>query len=66
MDVRSISIFKIEKPKRKSANRKVKEAKAELIKLIMSDLRDGKRNIPKDWERGFLSAMSIVARFEDD
>ena len=53
MDIRSISIFKIDKPKRKSANRKVKEAKAELIKLIMSDLRDGKRKIPKDWERGF-------------
>ena len=26
----------------------------------MSALRDKKRSIPKDWERGFLAAMAIV------
>lgn len=48
------------KAKRKSAKQQVAEAKADLISEILADMRDKKRSIPKEWERGFMAAMSVV------
>lgn len=48
------------KAKRKSAKQHVAEAKADLINEILADMRDKKRSIPKEWERGFMAAMSVV------
>jgi len=48
------------KAKRKSAKQQVAEAKADLINEILADMRDKKRSIPKEWERGFMAAMSVV------
>lgn len=50
------------KKARKSARQQVSEAKAEIRLAVMSALRDGRRGIPKDWERGFFAAMAIVER----
>ena len=48
------------KPKRKSAKQQVADAKAELLAEILADMRDKKRSIPKEWERGFMAAMTVV------
>lgn len=48
------------KVKRKSAKQQVAEAKADLINEILADMRDKKRSIPKEWERGFMAAMTVV------
>lgn len=48
------------KPKRKSAKKQVAEAKAQLLAEILTEMRDKKRSIPKEWERGFMAAMSVV------
>lgn len=50
--------------KRKSAKQQVKEAESELLARIMAALRDGKRGIPKEWERGYFAAMSTIERIE--
>ena len=48
------------KPKRVSAKEQVKQAREALLNEILSEMRDKKRTIPKEWERGFMSAMSVV------
>ena len=48
------------KAKRKSAKQQVAEAKEGIINEILADMRNKKRGIPKEWERGFMSAMSVV------
>lgn len=48
------------KARRKSAKQQAAEAKADLINEILAEMRDKKRSIPKKWERGFMSAMSVV------
>lgn len=63
------SIFKdavsdMQKPKRKSTNSRIKESREVLINDILAELRNKKRSIPKEWERGFLSAMSVVDGFK--
>lgn len=50
------------KPKRKSAKQQVADAKAELLSEILAEMRDKKRSIPKEWERGFMAAMTVVER----
>lgn len=46
--------------KRKTGRQHAKEARDELLNEILAEMRDKKRSIPKDWERGFMSAMSVV------
>jgi len=63
------SIFKdavsgMQKPKRKSTNSQIKESREVLINDILAELRNKKRSIPKEWERGFLSAISVVEGFK--
>ena len=48
------------KPKRKSAKQQVAEAKENLLAEILAEMRDKKRSIPKEWERGFMAAMTVV------
>lgn len=48
------------KVKRVSAKQQVKDARQQLLNEILSEMRDKKRTIPKEWERGFMSAMSVV------
>lgn len=50
--------------KRKSAKQQVKEAEKALFNRILMALRDGKRSIPKDWERGYFAAMSAVEKLD--
>ncbi|MDH2524672.1 hypothetical protein, partial [Acinetobacter baumannii] len=58
-----VAVEDMKKPKRKTANQQVKEAKEKLLQQILAELRSHKRNIPDEWERGFNSAMSVVANF---
>jgi len=46
--------------RKKSTRQQVRDARQELLSEILSELRDKKRSIPKEWERGFMSAMSVV------
>lgn len=59
-----ISAFKARhatpKPKRKSAKQQVAEAKANQLAELLAEMRDKKRSIPKEWERGFMAAMTVV------
>lgn len=48
------------KKKRVSAKQQVRNARAELLEEMLAEMRNKKRTIPKEWERGFLSAMSVV------
>ena len=48
------------KVKRVSAKQQVKDARQQLLNEILREMRDKKRTIPKEWERGFMSAMSVV------
>lgn len=48
------------KVKRVSAKQQVKEARQQLLDEIMQQMRDKKRGIPKEWERGFNAAMSVI------
>jgi len=50
--------------KRKTAKQQAKDAEKALLARILEELRDGKRGIPKDWERGYFAAMSAVERIE--
>lgn len=54
------------KPKRKSTKKQIKESKEELLNEILAKMVDKKRSIPKDWERGFLSAMSVIEMMKDE
>lgn len=58
-----VAVSDMQKPKKKTTKKQVEEAKKQLVNEIMSELRDKKRSIPKEWERGFLSAMSVVEGF---
>lgn len=58
-----IAVSDMQKPKRKTTRKQVKEAENLLLNEILEELRDKKRSIPKDWEKGFLSAMSVVEGF---
>lgn len=65
------SIFKdavsdMQKPKRKSTKKQIKESREELLNEILAKMVDKKRSIPKEWERGFLSAMSVVEMMKDE
>lgn len=48
------------KKTKKSARQQVAESRYEMKNAVMSALRDKRRSIPKEWERGFFSAMAIV------
>lgn len=52
------------KVKRVSAKQQVKDARQQLLDEIMQLMRDKKRNIPKDWERGFNVAMSVIGELK--
>ena len=56
----------MQKPKRKTARKQVKESREDLLNEILSEMRDKKRSIPKEWERGFMSAMSVIEGFKDE
>lgn len=56
----------MQKPKRKSAKKQIKESKEELLNEILAKMVDKKRSIPKDWEKGFLSAMSVIEMMKDE
>lgn len=56
----------MQKPKRKNTKKQVKESRDELINEILAKMVDKKRSIPKEWERGFLSAMSVVEMMRDE
>ena len=60
MDLSKLKCFQIEKPKRKTARKQVKEAQSEQIEIILIALRDKKRSIPKEWVNGFNSAISLI------
>ncbi len=55
----------MQKPKRKTTKKQVKESRDCLLNEILSELRDKKRSIPKDWEKGFMSAMSVIEGFKE-
>jgi hypothetical protein len=52
------------KAKRKSAKQQVAEARKELLKEIRAAMIDKKRTIPKEWERGFMAAVSVIEIME--
>jgi predicted ATP-grasp superfamily ATP-dependent carboligase len=60
MDLSKLKCFQIEKPKRKTVRKQVKEAQSEQIEIILIALRDKKRSIPKEWVNGFNSAISLI------
>lgn len=66
MRISELSLFHVEKKKRKSARKQVKEAKDKQINDILEAMRSKKREIPRDWLRGFYSAMSVVESFKDE
>lgn len=53
-----------QKVKRKSAKQQVAEARKELLKEIRAAMIDKKRTIPKEWERGFMAAVSAIEVME--
>ncbi|ADO14429.1 AB1gp58 [Acinetobacter phage AB1] len=55
----------MQKPKRKTTKKQVKESRDCLLNEILSELRNKKRSIPKDWEKGFMSAMSVIEGFKE-
>ena len=60
------AVSDMQKPKRKSTKEQIKESKDELLNEILAKMVDKKRSIPKDWEKGFLSAMSVVEMMRDE
>jgi len=60
MDLSKLKCFQIEKPKRKTSKQQVREAEARQLEAILITLRDKKRSIPKDWQNGFNSAISLI------
>jgi len=60
------TVSDMQKPKRKSTKKQVKESRDDLINEILAKMVDKKRSIPKEWERGFLSAMSVVEMMKDE
>lgn len=66
MDLSKLRCFQTEKPKRKSVRQQVKEAEKALLNKILTEMKDKRRSIPKEWERGFNSAISAVEMFRDE
>lgn len=66
MDLLKIGCLQVEKPKRKSTRKQVRDAEKALLNKILAEMRNKKRSIPKEWERGFNSAMSAVEMFRDE
>ncbi len=60
------AVSDMQKPKRKSTKKQIKESKDELLNEILAKMVDKKRSIPKEWEKGFLSAMSVVEMMRDE
>ena len=60
------AVSDMQKPKRKSTKKQIKESKDELLNEILAKMVDKKRSIPKEWERGFLSAMSVIEMMRDE
>lgn len=60
------AVSDMQKPKRKSTKKQIKESKEDLLNEILAKMVDKKRSIPKDWEKGFLSAMSIIEMMKDE
>jgi len=60
-----VAVEDMKKPKRKTAKQQVKEAREKLIQEILAELRNHRRNIPAEWERGFNSAISVVDNFKN-
>lgn len=60
------AVSDMQKPKRKSTKKQIKESKEELLNEILAKMVDKKRSIPKEWERGFLSAMSVIEMMKDE
>ncbi len=52
------------KAKRKSAKQQVAEARQQLLKEIRAEMISKKRAIPKEWERGFMAAVSVIEIME--
>ncbi len=52
------------KAKRKSAKQQVAEARQQLLKEIRAEMINKKRAIPKEWERGFMAAVSVIEIME--
>lgn len=60
------AVSDMQKPKRKSTKKQIKESKDELLNEILAKMVDKKRSIPKEWEKGFLSAMSVIEMIKDE
>ena len=60
------AVSDMQKPKRKSTKKQIKESREELLNEILAKMVDKKRSIPKDWEKGFLSAMSVIEMMKDE
>lgn len=56
------SVFKTKTaPKmRISTKQRIEQAEKAQLKKILQALHDGKRTIPKDWERGYHAAVTAV------
>ncbi|WOZ15011.1 hypothetical protein GNVKYODX_CDS34 [Acinetobacter phage vB_AbaM_AB3P2] len=59
------AVSDMQKPKRKTTKKQIKESRDLLLDEILSELRDKKRSIPKDWGKGFMSAMSVIEGFKE-
>ena len=60
------AVSDMQKPKSKSTKKQIKESKDELLNEILAKMVDKKRSIPKEWEKGFLSAMSVIEMMRDE
>lgn len=58
------AVSDMQKPKRKTVKKQINESRDCLLNEILSELRDKKRSIPKEWEKGFMSAMSVIEGFK--
>ena len=52
------------KVKRKSARQQVREARINTLSEARAAMMDKKRTIPKDWERGFMAAVSVLEQMK--
>jgi hypothetical protein len=52
------------KKPRKSAAQQVREERAQVIAEIRAAMIGKKREIPQEWERGFMAAVSVLEKIE--
>ncbi len=64
-DMKNLFKVKTEPKMRITTKQRIEQAKKAQNKAVLEALHDGKRTIPKDWERGYNLAMSIVAQTLD-